>query len=220
MNADRQAALAAIAEASGLAGPARFEEDPVAAIISIRGASGESLDLLEADVVTTKGVWHFDEAPRGPTDRVPTWRGYLVRSGEDARRMVLRLGDRAALADAWPELASALTPFELASLIARYHGRDAGLSVHHTVLATRADGQRLLAQPAGLPDKVAGPRLSAPRTTDGLATLSFFTSFVEPGPEGEPTIGLCYWKARWARDVPLAWDSLVIARRLPSAWAP
>ena len=187
-------------------------------MVRIIDAGRPPIELLEGDVLTTPGVWHFDEAPTGPGDSVPIWRGYLVNV-TDGQPTVVRLGERDALVEAWPRLAGWLTPFELASLIARYFGRDAGLAAHHTVIESRPDAERLLADPADLPEKVGPPRLSEPRPADGLVTLSFFSTFVEPGLDGEPTIGLCYWKARWGLAVGLAWDSLVIVRRLASVFA-
>ena len=217
---NRAAALAALAQASGRSPAASVEDDPAAGMVRVIEPGRPPLELLEGDVFTTPGVWHFDDAPSVPPDAVPTWRGYLVRVDPGGRPEVIRLGERVTLVEAWPRLAEWLSPFELASLIGRYFGRDAGLAVHHTVIESRVDAERLLADPADLPDKVGPPRLSEPRAADGLATLSFFTTFVEPGDYGEPTVGLCYWKARWGPAVGVAWDSLVIGRHLRSRLAP
>jgi hypothetical protein len=212
----RLKALAAIAEASGRAPDANVDDDLQAGITTLRSPGFEPLRLIEGDIVTSPGLWQFDVAPAHVPDTAPAWHGYLAVPAENGSMVAIALSDRFALADAWPELAERLASFELASLIARYFGRDAGLPVHHTAIAQRADAERLLANPADLPEKVAPPRLSEPRATDGLVTLSFFTSFIEPDDEGAPHVGLAYWKARWAPDNPLAWDSLVIARHLRS----
>jgi hypothetical protein len=212
--------LAAIAQARGLPPDAAVDDDPAAGTATLEAAGSVPLKLIESSVVSTPGVWLFDEKPVGPRDIVPVWRGWLVVARDQGKPNVVPLGDRVALAEAWPSLAGLLTAVELASLIARYFGRDAGLPVHHTVVANRSDVEQLLARPEELPAKVGPPRLTEPREADDLVTLSFFTSFGEPDEDGAPSFGLAYWKARWAPELPLAWDALVIARYLRHRLAP
>ena len=216
MPTSRFTVLAAIAEAAGRTSDAGFAENLEAGVTTLTAPGRPPLRLLEGDILDSPGVWLYDEQPAVPPETVPVWRGYLVHVAGDGHAEVVRMGDRLELADAWPALAQLLSTFELASLIARYFGRDAGLPVHHSVVGDRRAAERLLSDPGDLPEKVGRPRLSEPRADDGLVTLSFFTSFTEPDDDGAPSIGYAYWKARWAPEVRLAWDSLVIVRYLRS----
>src|SRR5262249_55289361 len=129
----RLKALAAIAEATGRVGDADVADNRETGVTTLDSPGRPPLRLLEGDIVTTPGVWLFDEQPTVPAGTVPVWRGYLVHLTPHGDPHVVHLGDRLELADAWAELTGVLTPFELASLIGRYFGRDARLPVHHTV---------------------------------------------------------------------------------------
>jgi hypothetical protein len=212
---DRAEALAAVARTAGRSPAALVEDDPATGFTRVLDPPAPPLDLIEGDIIDEPGVLHFDLAPGGPLDGVPEWRGFLVYSDSDRTQSVVQLGERKSLRDHWPSLLERLSPPELACLIARYHGRDAGLPVHHTVVRSLGELGGLMAQPDQVPSDVAVPSL---RVDDADATtrLEFDTAFLEEIGTAAPSVGLCHWVALWDAAEQLTWHASVTARGMPS----
>jgi hypothetical protein len=215
----RAAALAAIAAATGR-NPAATATDRPSGTTVVDDGVAAPMELLEADGPHTPGVWLFDDAPTDPPGSLPHWSGFLVRIGLDGEATVVRLGDRAELRERWPDLVAWLTADELANVIARYFGRDAGIEAHQTVLRS-ADSVRAITAPAERSnpafDGIVPPRLVI--RDDGGGALAFLTSFVErETPNGANRIGVCRWRATWGARDPVAWNGHAVVRGIPSVF--
>jgi hypothetical protein len=210
----RRSAIVAIALAVGRRRSANVLDDQASGLTVIVDEGMATLELIEVKELGASSVWHFDRAPSRPTDSPPRWTGFLVHADPTGQPSVVPLGDRAAMVDRWPELNGFLPPGDLARVIARYFGRDAGLPVHHSAIPSVDGFRAALAKGEYAPSELAPPRLDL--LEGGARLLAFWTSFVETTGPGPPTLGVAHWVARWAPEEALSWRVIAVHRGLRS----